>query len=617
MLLEGGECVEYTLAAFSSSRFSMYTCYTFWSMKRYRIYEQINSQHPLVKEYGRFTAQLLLNRGVETREDAERFLNPQWGDIHNPFLMRDMEKVVERIRKAVDLDEKILIYSDYDADGVPGAVILSEFFKKLGHTNYEIYIPHRHNEGYGMHPEIIERFLGEGVTLVVSIDVGIRAFEAVKLCRKHDVDCIITDHHLPEREGERDILPDAFAVLDPKRDDEEYPFRELCGTGVIFKFIQAFLQRYREEFSINDGWEKWLLDMVGIATLSDMVPLRDENRAFAQFGLRVMREVLTKRGKREGLRLLALDAGIHPHFFTEEDITFGITPRINAASRMSHAKEALRVFQDYPNDELQIYVEWLNSLNSDRKEQVRTFEKEALGMLDGESIDGILFLGKEYWSPGILGLIASKLVNTFALPTFIWGGEENRIKGSVRSSTIPLTYFLEEGSFPSSCEFGGHREAGGFSCKKEALPAFEREIKRLAREWNDSHQDEELTIPLDMELVVDEIQQELYEALRKLAPFGVGNEKPLFLIKGVRIDYAGEFGKEKNHFELAFRNSLGKRIRGIAFFHTRESFSEIYKGGEYDLVAQLEYSVFRGRHELRLRIVDLFPSRERDERVVK
>ena len=355
--------------------------------------------------------------------------------------------------------------------------------------------------------------------------------------------------------------------------------------------------------------------MVGIATLSDMVPLKGENRVLAHFGLRVIREILARRGKREGLKLLLLDAGIHPHYLTEEDVTFGITPRINAASRMTHANDALRVFQEQAGDEVQTYVEWLNALNEERKAQVKAFEREALGMVrEGESV---LFVGSNHWSPGVLGLIASKLVHYFSLPTFVWGGDGERVKGSVRSSTIPLTYFMEQGRFPESCEFGGHREAGGFSCAREDLPDFEKEIRRLVEEWNHSHSEEEVIIPLDMELEAEAIQQGLYEQVRQLAPFGVGNEKPLFLVRNVAIDYAGEFGKEKNHFELSFRDRFGKKVRGIAFFHTRASFPEIRKGELYDLLAQIEYSVFRGRHELRLRIVDLFPSSERGERVVE
>ena len=586
-------------------------------MKRYRIHSPIEKAHPLIEKYGSFLAQLLFNRGIEAEKDAERFLTPQWEQVHDPFLMRGMEKAVERVRDAILNEERILIYADYDADGVPGAVILSEFFEKLSHQNYEIYIPHRHNEGYGMRSEVVEDFIARGGSLVISIDVGIRAFDAVATCNTHNVDCIITDHHLPEKREEKEVLPPAYAILDPKREGDTYPFNELCGSGVIFKFIQAFLQRYREDFSVNEGWEKWLLDMVGIATLSDMVPLQDENRLFASFGMRVIREVITKRGKRDGLRFLALDAGIHPQFFTEEDITFGITPRINAASRMTHAREALRVFKEAPQDEMQVYVEWLSSINNERKKQVRDFEKEARVLLEKGTQEDILFIGSDHWSPGILGLIASKLLNTFSLPVFVWGGEGERVKGSVRSSTIPLSYFMENGAFPSSCEFGGHREAGGFSCAREDLSSFEEELRRLAREWGETHQEEELIIPIDMELSPEEVQQERYEEMRKLAPFGIGNGKPLFLIRSVVIEDAGEFGKEKNHFELAFRNRFGKRVRGIAFFQTRKSFHEIFEGKSYDLVAHIEHSVFRGRHELRLRIIDLFPSAEREERVIE
>ncbi len=578
-------------------------------MTSYSFAETISDKHELLKNYPPLLAQLLLNRGITTQEEAEHFLHPQWEDNHDPFLMQNMEIALERFQKAIADNEKITIYADYDADGIPGVIILSDLLEKIGYTNYTIYIPHRHDEGYGIHTEALEKIIDDGTQLIVSIDVGITAHEAANLCREKQIDLIITDHHLPLQEKGKDNLPDAFTILNPKQQDDSYPDDMICGAGVIFKFVQAFVRRHGEAYSIPEGWEKWLLDMLGIATISDMVPLRKENRIFAHYGMKVM-QAIAKNGNRHrpGLKTLLWNAGIHPDYMTEEDVAFGITPRINAASRMSHPEDAIAVFRARTLPEAQSAVEHLTQLNNARKKLTQKTTEEAEQMLHERSHLGeVIVVGKEDWQAGILGLVASKLVQKYRVPVFVWSREGDVIKGSCRSlDELHLVDIMQDAHIDSFLGFGGHAEAGGFSCKPEEIDALEERLAQSVQKYKAEHQERTMTQKtIDMTLSVDAISLQNYEAIRSLAPFGVGNAKPLFLFQEVLIDKVGTFGKENNHLEIFFKNSFGKTIRGIAFFNTLKDFPKLQEGKACDIVAHMEYSVFIGRHELRLQIVDI------------
>ncbi|MCD5389866.1 MAG: DHH family phosphoesterase, partial [Candidatus Pacebacteria bacterium] len=303
-------------------------------MNEYSFLPTITDKHILLEKYSKLTAQLLLNRKIENLDDAEKFLSPQWSDNHDPFLLHDMEKSIKRFYDAVKNNEKITIYADYDADGIPGSIVLANLLEKINYENFDIYIPHRHDEGYGIHIPALEKIKESGTALIITIDVGITAHDAADWSVKNAVDMIITDHHLPlKKSDETQNLPESFALINPKQTLCEYPDPMLCGCGVIFKFVQAFVKNYGEEFNIHPEWEKWLLDMVGISTISDMVPLQNENRIFASFGLKVIQEISKPRNNhRIGLKKLLWDSGINAQYMTEEDIAFGITPRINAAS---------------------------------------------------------------------------------------------------------------------------------------------------------------------------------------------------------------------------------------------------------------------------------------------
>ncbi len=569
-------------------------------MKSFRLAPQIESEHPWLKHYSPLVAQLLVNRNIS---DADTFLHPKYEEAHDPFLLHGMETGIERFYQAITNNEKITIYADYDADGIPGAVILHTLLEKIGYSNHNVYLPHRHDEGYGIHIDALEKIKDSGTDLVVTIDVGITAHEAALWSVENKLDMIITDHHLPleDKDGMQQ-LPQSFALINPKQEECSYPDPMLCGCGVIFKFIQAFIQEHGEEFAIHEGWEKWLLDMVGIATISDMVPLRDENRILAYYGMKVLRKT-----KRKGLQKLMWEGGLNTQYMTEEDIAFGITPKINAASRMSHPEDAFALFIAHNESESETAMRHLVALNKERKKLVASTMKKVYAKLDKRDHKGVIVVGAPDWQAGILGLVASKIVDKYKVPAFVWSEENGTIKGSCRTYNgthlVDLMSTCEDGSF---IQFGGHKEAGGFSCEKSEIHFLQERLEQALARYEQTHtQSEEETVAIDMKLSLDDVTKDLYQDIQQLAPFGVANPKPLFVFEKVTPTEIKQFGKTKEHLEIHFKNNVGTTIRAITFFATPEDFSTPPEIGKaLDLLAHIEYSVFMGRHELRLKIVD-------------
>jgi single-stranded-DNA-specific exonuclease len=676
---------------------------------------------------------LLFYRGIETPESAEEFLNPSYETgLHDPYLIKDMEKAVRRISQAMSGGEKILIYTDYDADGIPAAVVLNDFFKKVGYEKVAVYIPHRHTEGYGLNHDAIKKFKDDGVALIITLDCGIADIAEVDFANALGIDTIITDHHLPV--GDR--LPKAYAILNSKQDGCVYPFSSLCGAGVAFKLVQALLKDHRgtrstrhdikrndskidnkesasksdnHNDSAKDGWEKWLLDMVGLATLSDMVPLQGENRVLAHYGLKVLR-----KSPRPGLRKLLAKAGINQKNLVEDDIGFMVTPRINAASRMGDPIEAYKLLST--DDEVvggQL-ADYLESINTERKNLVAVITREAKKMVvqkygDGDSVGGtrigvgvvgicagnssasnstasnpgetmppVLVIGNPLWRPAVLGLVANSLVALYGRPVFMWGRENGQgIKGSCRSDgSVNLVELMERANARVSTsgqtgqndqadqtdkttktnqgifsEYGGHALSGGFAVRPEDIHGLEAAIvmayetmmkeKKLEASKNPkSSQDAGVatnpeTVFIDAELTIDDVNDQTHVILEKLAPFGTGNPKPLFIFRRLTPFGVKQFGKADAHLELSFKNSKGRPVRAIGFFMKPEDFRPLLRpdwavgttaiagaigtngargnhesaeAGPYptiDLVATMEKSYFRDRPELRLRIVDI------------
>ena len=541
---------------------------------------------------------LLLRRGITDSDAAEHFLNPSYRDhLHDPHELKGMNAAVERVLRAIDKNERILIYSDFDADGIPGAVVLNEFFRAIGFENFEHYIPHRHDEGFGVHLGAIEQFKDDGVDLVITIDCGIADSDEVARAREHGMDVIITDHH-----ESNDNLPDATAIIDPKQEGCGYPFPDLCGAGVIFKLVQALLSA--RDFELPIGREKWMLDMVGLATLSDMVPLVGENRVLASYGLTVLR-----KSRRPGLMKMMRELGITQPRLTEDDIGFMISPRINAASRMGVPMDAFTFLSTRDHGEADRSVKHLNTINEERKGVVASMVKEIKKRLDGHertSDTPVIVAGDPEWKPSLLGLAANTLAGELDRPVFLWGRDgKHELKGSARSNgRVDLTKLME-GAGDVLTQYGGHKLAGGFAVDHESVHRLEEALLQAAENVPEEPLDETDGEP-DAELRLADVRDELFDEINRLAPFGVGNPKPLFRFRDVKIESARTFGKQNNHLELQLTTPDTRPVKAIAFFKTPQDFGRDLTQGKYiTLTAHMERSFFRNRPELRLRIVNI------------
>lgn len=599
--------------------------------KKYAVRKPVPEEAKKALEaYPDFLQHLLYHRGITEAAMAEAFLNPSYEThTHDPFLLKDMAKAVERVLRAVEKGEKIVIFSDYDADGIPGGVVLHDFFKKIGYTNFSNYIPHRHDEGFGLNMEAIEGFAKDGVGLVITIDCGIADIAEVKYGGELGMDIIVTDHHLPITEKTTDgkdvpILPPAFAILNPKQADCMYPEKMLCGSGVIFKLVQALVSKRPE---IKGGWEKWLLDMVGMATLSDMVPLTGENRVFAFYGLKVLR-----KSPRVGLMKLLRKIKTDQRNLTEDDIGFTISPRINAASRMGVPHDAFRLLSTVDEVEADQLSDHLNRINDERKGIVAAMVKEMKLALEvrwkneagtASAVAGeqpkpkLIVLGNPKWKPALLGLAANTLMEAYFCPVFLWGRDgEGVLKGSCRSNGVSLQALMCKVPGATLSAYGGHTLAGGFAVTDDGVHKLEADL--LAAYENTSavavgDGNGEGILCVDAAISFDDVNWQTYGVLEKLAPFGTGNPKPLFLFEDALLREVKAFGKEKNHIELGFGKKNGDKVSAIGFFSTPEDWRaqlgpsrKLAVGEKVHLVATLEKSTFRTFPELRLRIVDIF-----------
>lgn len=547
--------------------------------------------------YGLYLSQLLYNRGVTTKEAASAFLSPSYeSQLHNPFLLHQMDEAVVRILEALKNNERIVIYSDYDCDGIPGAVVLHDFFKAIGFTNFYNYIPHRHYDGFGLSVAAVEKLHEtEAPCLIITIDCGTTDSEAVARAHELGIEVIITDHHEP-----KEVLPTAVAVVNPKV-GTTYPFNGLCGAGVVFKLVQALISR--GGFAISAGQEKWWLDMVGLATIADMVPLRDENRVFAHFGLMVLR-----KSRRPGLQKLLRKQRASQAHLTEDDVGFTIGPRINAASRMDNPEDAFFMLATTDEAEAEARVDHLEKLNLERKTAVAQMTKELHKRLDLlVERPPIFVMGNPEWRPSLVGLAANKLAEEHNRPAFLWGRDGNgAYKGSARSGGSLSVVSIMAAAPQLFVEFGGHHMSGGFTIRPESIHTFAEDLQQAFVTTGEAAR---ITLPhqVDMEITLEGITRELVAAQRQCGPFGCDNHKPLYLIRNVQPTEVAIFGKGKEHTKLSFA-TRGLAREAIAFFRTPTQFSAVPRPHETcTLLVHLEESFFMNRLETRLRIVDILP----------
>lgn len=583
--------------------------------------------HPL-------TLSLLRKRGV-LDEEIEDFLNPSYEKhIGNPFDIHGVPQAVERILKAIKNNEKICVYSDYDCDGIPGGVLLREFFDGIGYP-VEIYVPHRHNEGYGVHIHAIDALKKKGVSLIITVDLAITNIEEISYAKSVGVDFIVTDHHLPiHEEGNGQIVPEAVAVINSKQDVCTYHDKMLCGCGVAWKLACAVLARVRDEHTnfhataegrgldadhaekYNDkrgsfetvldtvsklpaGWEKWMLDLVGISTIADMVPLVKENRALAHYGLKVLRKT-----KRPGLLHIFNEQRMRKDYLTEDDIAFTIAPRINAAGRMGAPIQAHHMLYERDPKLAENFARDLELLNTERKAGVKdivstlSFDHEAYK-------NDVIVVGDMSWGPGILGLIAQNIIDATGKPVFVWGqgDDKTQVKGSCRSlGDVHVVELMARVGHDVLTHWGGHEGAGGFSLLVENIPklsvSLNEALKHVVIKEIGSQE-----VAIDADLQMDDVHEVTYQAISPLAPFGEGNRKPVFCFNDVSPLSTRRFGKKNEHLEIMYPTSRGGKVKAIQFFVKGETEEKASK--PHTLLAHLEKSYFGYKPELRLRIVEI------------
>ena len=511
--------------------------------------EQLSRYSPLL-------SQLLFNRGLLDIATTEKFLNPDYeGGLHDPFLMRDMEKGVKRILAAIAAKERIAIYSDYDCDGIPGAVVLFDFFNRIGHTNFTVYIPHRHYEGFGFNPKAVQKLHDDKVSLIITIDCGSGDAAAIATAGELGIDVIVTDHHeIPSPE------PPALALINPKLNDQ-YPFPYLCGSGVVFKLVQALLAR--GDFKLPVGFDKWLLDMVGVATIADMVPLIDENRILAHYGLIVLR-----RSRRPGIHRLFRIAGGNQARATEDDIGFTIAPRVNAASRMEAPETAFHLLTATTDEMADEYARHLEALNQKRRSEVAVISRKLNRQIKLlTELPPVLVFGNPEWRPSLVGLVAGNLAEAHQRPAFVWGRDGNGvIKGSCRSGGAVSVIDLMTAVKDKLIEYGGHHQSGGFSLEQARVHTLGEALSAACLTLK--VQSFETTLPLvEAEFSLDDVDTTLVKELDLLAPYGPENKKPIFLFRQVRPLKVLVFGRAKEHTKLIFETKNGL-LEAICFFKT-------------------------------------------------
>ena len=541
---------------------------------------------------------LLARRGITEPDAIERFLYPDYErDTHDPFGILNMDRAVDRILRALREGEKFVIYGDYDCDGIPGSVVLHDLFKKIGCSTFSNYIPHRHHEGYGLNNDAIAKFAKDGVGLIITVDCGITDVAQVQFANELGVDVIITDHHLPQA-----ILPPAYAILNSKQEGDTYADNMLCGAGVAFKLAHAVLLKGKFT-NIPAGWEKWLLDMAGLSTIADMVPLQNENRVLAYYGLKVLR-----RSARPGISALLSEAGVDQRYLTEEDVGFTIGPRINAASRMDVPFRAFELLSTRDPVFAKERAHFLAGLNDERKQEVARMTREAKRVLEKRTMREVIVIGNPSWRVGVAGIVANQLAETYDRPAFVWGKEgSTMMKGSCRSdgrvNIVELMIATREGVFTQK---GGHEFSGGFTVSSDAIHFLEDALCD-AHATVAKKQKESALPDADATLSLAEVNEETFAAVDALAPFGTGNQKPVFSFHNVLIEKVEQFGKTRNHLKLSLTDASGGRAQAIAFFASPTDYgdADISNGARITLLAHLEKSYFRSRPELRLRIVGM------------
>ena len=534
-------------------------------------------------------ATLLVQRGIETFDDARQFFRPSLEDLHNPYLMKDMDKAVLRIEKAIAEGENILVFGDYDVDGTTAVSLMSSYLKSF-YPNIATYIPDRYDEGYGISYKGIDFAEDNGFSLIIALDCGIKSIDHVAYANAKNIDFIICDHHRP---GEN--LPEAVAVLDPKRDDCSYPYDELCGCGVGFKLVQALAQNRNQ--TIEDLIP--YLDLVATAIAADIVPITGENRVLAKFGLEVINS-----NPRPGIK--ALIQNVKKKVLTITDVVFIIAPRINAAGRIKHGNEAVALLTEYDLDQAEFFASEIEQHNSDRKYLDKQITVEALSQIEenNEKEKFTTVVYNENWHKGVIGIVASRLTETYYRPTIVFTKSGDKLAASARSVKDFDVYNALEACAEHLEQFGGHMYAAGMTLKEENYVAFKETFERVVEQT--IHPD--LLIPeisIDAEIELSDINERLIRILNQFEPFGPQNMTPVFMAKGVKdTGYGKTIGQNDEHLKL-FVKQNGSEGFGVIGFGLGNKLDLTKNQNPFDITFCIDENEFNGNVTVQLRLKDL------------
>lgn len=533
-------------------------------------------------------AKLLAQRGISSFEEAKEFFRPDLKQLHDPFLMKDMEKAVERIEQAMDNEENIMVYGDYDVDGTTSVALMSSFLK-FRYPNVTTYIPDRYDEGYGVSYQGIDYAADNDISLIIALDCGIKAIEKVAYAREKGIDFVICDHHRPGKE-----IPDAVAVLDPKRDDCDYPYDELCGCGVGFKLIQAITQKNKEP-------EETLLpylDLVATAIGADIVPITGENRILAYHGLHVI-NVAPRRGIKS---LLGDKKNV-----SITDVVFIVAPRINAAGRMKHGLHAVNLLTEEDEEVSQKYAEEIEAYNSDRRTTDKSITEEAKEQIivqkEEERLTTVVY--NEHWHKGVIGIVASRLTETWYRPTLVFTKSGEKLAASARSVKGFDVYEALEGCKDHIEQFGGHKYAAGLTLLESEYLNFKNKFEEVVSETIDRNL---LTpeINIDAELDLKDITAKFYRILKQFAPFGPGNMSPVFISRGLTDTGFGKcVGEDKTHLKCQVQQEGGGPKFDVIGFNLGSKLDLIKSGKKFDAVYSLDENTWNGNTKIQLKLKDI------------
>ena len=534
-------------------------------------------------------ATLLVQRGVETYDQAKAFFRPSLTDLHDPFLMKDMDKAVVRIEEAILKGENILVFGDYDVDGTTAVSLVSSYLKSY-YPNVATYIPDRYNEGYGISFTGIDFAEDNEFSLIIALDCGIKSIDHIAYANAKNIDFIICDHHRPG-----DELPKAVAILDPKRNDCSYPYDELCGCGIGFKLIQALASKRGQ--TLEDL--VLYLDLVATAIAADIVPITGENRILAKYGLEVINS-----NPRPGIK--ALIQNVNKKSLTITDVVFIVAPRINAAGRIKHGNEAVALLTEYDLDQAEQFASEIEQHNSDRKGLDKQITVEALAKIEdnNEKENFTTVIYQENWHKGVIGIVASRLTETYYRPTIVFTKSGDKLAASARSVKDFDVYNAIEACSMHLEQFGGHKYAAGMTLKEENYEAFKAAFEKEVRNTISS----ELLIPeieIDAEINLSEISPKLIRVLNQFEPFGPENMTPVFLTKNIKdTGYPKLLGKEEEHLKLFVKQENSEGFGAIAFFMGNK-LNQISNQKPFDAVYCIDENEFKGTVTVQLRIKDL------------